>query len=63
MRAIVGIEGDDIFCYGKHGGCLWNSGDCKTDADCSKYTTASTKYSDQGPEACPIHDANDQHRR
>lgn len=48
----VGVEGNDIFCYGANNGCLWNSG-CSTNDDCKKYTSASPKYSNPGQEICP----------
>ena len=49
----VGYEEDTgfVYCYGLDSGCKWNENDCATDADCSKYTTSSPKYTDST--TCP----------
>lgn len=40
--------GKNYYCYGETSGCLWNTNDCTTDSDCSKYTTSSLSYTDPG---------------
>ena len=35
----VGFEGTRVYCYGSSSGCKWNSNDCRTDSDCTKYRT------------------------
>ena len=45
-RFCVGFEGQKVYCYGATIGCKWNSQDCTEDADCHKYSTNSTKYTD-----------------
>ena len=48
--------GDVVYCYGNEGGCLWNRGDCNSNADCSKYSyTRSFKYTDNRP--CGVYSA------
>ena len=44
----VGVENDNIYCYGSDSDCLWNSGagDCTTDADCQQYNSNSLKHTD-----------------
>jgi len=45
----VGVEDNSPYCYGSNEGCLWNSNDCKSDSNCSKYNkSTSPKYTDQG---------------
>jgi hypothetical protein len=33
-------------CYGKSGGCLWNTNDCNVDSYCLKYSSLSPQYTD-----------------
>ena len=43
----VGFQSDHkVYCYGMGGGCKWNSNDCNTDQDCSKYNLNSARYTD-----------------
>ena len=51
----VGFEQGKVYCYGYSTGCKWNSDDCNVDADCSKYSTSSAKYTDGDNQTCPVH--------
>jgi hypothetical protein len=42
----VNVVDNKAICYGDDAGCLWNTNDCNTDADCAKYNDQSPKYSD-----------------
>jgi hypothetical protein len=46
-KTCLNLNGQNLpVCYGSSSGCLWNSNDCNTDDDCSKYTAASQQYTD-----------------
>merc|ERR1711962_842122 len=40
----LGFEGSRVYCYGNRDSCLFGSNDCRTDADCAKYSYASRKF-------------------
>lgn len=42
-----------VYCYGDWAGCRWGANDCRSDSDCSKYTTASPKFTDGDSPSCP----------
>lgn len=45
----VNVKNDKAYCYGKSSGCLWNTNDCSSTSDCSKYNVnTSPQYTDGG---------------
>lgn len=43
----VNVVDNKPTCYGDNAGCLWNTQDCSSDADCAKYDDLSPKYTDE----------------
>jgi hypothetical protein len=45
----VNVKNNKAYCYGSSSGCLWNTNDCTSTSDCSKYdTSTSPQYTDGG---------------
>lgn len=50
-RWCLGFEGSKVYCYGKSTTCIPN--DCRSDADCKKYTVKTSKWTVGDDLSCP----------